>query len=154
HAHLVRLHKMLGATPRFLDQIRTVLASIEAAELVAELDRIALPSAADEAAQPGRLQAARDAYCETIFTGRLYGRLSPQAQGMLSRAAVFGLAVTLDGLAAVAGAPATAVREAAAQGRALALVHLDASGGRGLWSVYGMLRHWLLAPERLAAEEQ
>jgi CHAT domain/AAA ATPase domain len=152
HNLLVRLHRVLRATPRFLEQIRTVLASLPADELQAELDRVALPSEAEEQAEPGRLQAARDAYCETIFTERLYGRLPPETQRMLSQAAVYGLPVTLEGLAAVAGTPVAAVREAAEQWRALALVHGDASGGRDLWSVYGMLRGWLLA--RLSAEER
>ena len=145
HDLLVRLHGVLGATPRFLGQIRTVLASIPADELQAELDRVALPSAAEEQAEPGRLQAARDAYCETIFTERLYGRLQPEAQRMLSQAAVYGLAVTLEGLAAVAGRPVEAVREAAELWRVLALVQVDASGGRDLWSVYGMCRGLALA---------
>jgi tetratricopeptide (TPR) repeat protein len=122
-----------------------VLASLPAEELGDELDRVALPSAAEEQAEPGRLQTARDAYCETIFTGRLYGRLPAEAQRMLSQAAVYGLAVTLEGLAAVAGTPVAALREAAEQWRALALVHVDPGGGRELWSVYGMLRGWLLA---------
>lgn len=101
HALLVRLHPALGATPRFLGQIRSVLASLPADELTGELDRIALPSATEEAAAP-------------------------------------------------------VVREAVAQWRALALAlaHGDASGGQDLWSVYGMLRHWLLAPGRLSAEER
>jgi tetratricopeptide (TPR) repeat protein len=155
HGLLVRLHQSLGATPRFLDQIRKVLVSLPADDLKTELDRIALPSEGEEAAHAGRLQAVRDAYCETIFTGRLYGRLSLETQRMLSQAAVFGLAVPVEGLAAVAGASApemSAVREAAAQWRSLALAHMDASGGRDLWSVYGMLRSWLLSPERLPAE--
>ena len=154
HDLLVRLHRGLGATPRFLGQIRTVLASLPAAELAGELDRIVLPSAAAEEQAPGVLQAARDAYCERIFTERLYGRLPPQEQRMLSQAAVFGLPVPVEGLAAVAGATVVAVREASAQWRSLALVHADASGGRELWSVYGTLRAWLLAPARLSAEER
>ena len=113
-----------------------------------------MPDAAAEAASPGALQAARDAYCETIFTERLYGRLSAAAQRMLSQAMVFGLAVTVDGLAAVAGVAAPAVREAAAQWRASALAHMNTGSGRDLWSVYGMLRGWLLAPERLSAEDR
>jgi tetratricopeptide (TPR) repeat protein len=149
HELLARLHRLLGATPRFLGQIREVLASMPAAELKAELDRVALPSEAQEQAEPGRLQAARDAYCEAIFTGLLYGRLPPEGQSMLSRAAVYGLPVTLEGLAAVAGAPEAVVRQAADQWRAAALVHVDRSGGRDLWLVYGMLRGWLLAPERI-----
>lgn len=156
HELLVRLPRVLGATPRFLGQIREVLAGMAAEELAAELDRVTLPSAAEEQASPGRLQAARDAYCEAIFTGRLYGRLPPSAQRMLSRATVYGLPVTLEGLAAVAGVEVAAVRAAAAQWRDAALVHVDGSGGGGgeLWSVCGMLRSWLLAPERLAAAER
>ena len=55
-------------------------------------------------------------------------------------------------LAAVTGMPAGAVRAAAEQWRGLSLAHVDGSGGRELWSVYGLLRSWLLAPERLSAE--
>jgi hypothetical protein len=88
----------------------------------------------------GERGLARDAYCETIFTERLYGRLSAAAQRMLSQAAVFGLAVTVDGLAAVAGVAAPAVREAAAQWRGSALAHMNTGSGRDLCSVYGMLR--------------
>src|SRR4029077_19545610 len=117
-----------------LGQIRTVLASIPADELRDELDRVALQSEAEEQGEPGPLQAARDAYCEAIFTERLYGRLSTEAQRMLSQAAVYGLAVTLEGLAAVAGTPVAAMRETAELWHALALVHVDASGGRDLWS--------------------
>ncbi|MEW5323924.1 hypothetical protein V2J23_18265, partial [Geobacillus thermoleovorans] len=86
-----------------------VLKSLPEAELAAELDRVALPDAAEEQAQPGRLQAARDAYCETIFTGRLYGRLEAASRRMLSRCAVYGVPVTLEGLAAAAGEPVAAV---------------------------------------------
>ena len=71
---------------------------------------------------------------------------------MLTRAAVYGLPVTLEGLAAVAGASEAVVRQAAEQWRAAALVHVDRSRGRDLWLVYGMLRSWLLAPERLERE--
>ena len=68
HDLLVRLHRLLGATPRFLEQIRAVLVEMPAATVSAELDQVALPGEAEEQAEPGRLQAARDAYCETIFT--------------------------------------------------------------------------------------
>src|SRR5262249_27111470 len=74
------------------------------------------------------------------------------SQHMLSQSAVYGLAVTLEGLAPVARTPVAALRAAAEQWRALALVQLDMSAGRELWSVYGMLRGWLLV--RLGAEEQ
>jgi len=66
------------------------------------------------------------------FTERLYGRLSPQSQGKLSRTAVYGVPVTIDGVAASAGAPIESVREAAAQWCSLALAHSDGSSGREL----------------------
>jgi hypothetical protein len=91
-----------------LEQIREVLTTISVTELQQELATLALPKA-DEA-EPGRLQQARDAYCERIFTARLYGYLTPEARLALSRAAVYGVPVTLDGLAAVTGLPVEAVR--------------------------------------------
>ena len=152
HDLLVRLHQVLGATPRFVGQIRAVLAEMSAQELTAELDRVAMPAATEKPESPGRLQAVRDKYCEDIFTGRLYGRLPDEVQRMLSQAAVYGLPVTLEGLAAVAGVSAETARGAAEQGRVAALLHVDTGSGRSLWSVYGMLRGWLLAPERLDAD--
>ena len=50
------------------------------------------------------------------------------------------------------GVTESAAREAAERWREAALAHKDASRTRDLWSVYGMLRAWLLAPERLSAE--
>jgi CHAT domain-containing protein/AAA ATPase-like protein len=138
HHLLVRLHRVLGATPRFLEQIRTVLASLPGGELRDELDRVALPSEAEEQAEPGRLQAARDAYCETIFTERLYGRLPPEAQRVLSQAAVYGLAVTLEGLAAVAGGPG---RGGAGGGGAVAYSGAGVRGCRWRSGVVVGLRH-------------
>ena len=102
---------------------------------------MALPSAAEEAVQPGQLQAARDAYCEAIFTGRLYGQLQAASQRMLSRAAVYGVAVTLEGLAAAAGAELEAARVAAAGWRSAALIHSDAGRSPELWTVYGRRCH-------------
>jgi hypothetical protein len=68
-ATLVRLHKVLGGTPRFLEQMRQVLRTMPQAELATELDRVALPSEGEEAAQPGRLQAERDAFARRSSRG-------------------------------------------------------------------------------------
>jgi tetratricopeptide (TPR) repeat protein len=152
HELLVRLHRLLGATPRFLIQIREVLKSMSAAELAAELERVELAEA--EQQEPGRLQAARDAYCEQIFTERLYGRLEPASQGMLSRAAVYSIPVTVEALAAAAGTTTEAVQREVEQWQRLALAHTDIGRGRGLWTVYGMLRSWLLAAQRLSEAER
>ena len=147
---LRRLYRVLGGTPRFLDQIREVLIDLPAVELAGELDQVEVPLA--DAKDPSRLQAVRDRYCETIFTERLYGRLSEAEQRMLAQVAVFGLPMTLEGLAAVTNTGEATVRSATGHWRALALAHGD-SGER--WSAYGMLRAWLLAkldePARKAA---
>jgi tetratricopeptide (TPR) repeat protein len=152
HELLVRLHRLLGATPRFLIQIREVLKSMSAAELAAELKRVELAEA--EQQEPSRLQAARDAYCEQIFTERLYGRLEPASQGMLSRAAVYSIPVTVEALAAAADTTAEAVQREVEQWQRLALAHADIGRGRGLWTIYGMLRSWLLAAQRLSEAER
>ena len=152
HDLLVQLHGTLGGTPRFLGQIRKLLETMPAEDLSAELDKVALPTRA-QTEVPGALQAARDAYCERIFTARLYAGLSRQAQQMLRRVAVLGLAVPLDGLAAVGGVTQTEARLAAETARQAALLHCVLGEGP-LWSVYGTLRSWLLAPERVPEDER
>jgi tetratricopeptide (TPR) repeat protein len=157
---LARLHRLLGGTPRFLAQMREVLKTIPAHELALELDRVALPAGAES----GKLQAARDGYCETIFTARLYGWLDTEEQVLLSRAAVYGTAVTVECLAAAGGTTVERMALLVREAQRLALVYREAgiaepdavygalrsqrSGQRGeLWVVYGVLRGWLL--ERL-----
>src|SRR5262249_48288379 len=51
HEGLVRLHGVLGGTPRFLAQMREVLKTMTAAELDTELDRVVLP--VTQAGEPG-----------------------------------------------------------------------------------------------------
>jgi hypothetical protein len=63
---LRELHRLLGGTPRFLEQIRTVLATISADELRTSLQQLAHMSGASADA----LQAARDRYCESIIAAR------------------------------------------------------------------------------------
>jgi tetratricopeptide (TPR) repeat protein len=149
HGLLQRLYAKLGGTPRFLVQIRKLLETMRAKDLEADLNAIALPG---DGKSLRELQRIRDAYCESIFTARLYGALPEDAQQLLRRAAVLGIAVPIDGLAAVGGvSEASALAAAEAAGRA-ALMHRG-EGEKPLWSVYGTLRSWLLAPERLSAEE-
>lgn len=65
------LYRLFGGTPRFLEQIRTVLRDIPASELAEELSKVKLPSGDD----PGELQRKRDEYCDKIFTSTLYSSL-------------------------------------------------------------------------------
>ena len=145
------LHRLLGGTPRFLDQIRQVLRTIAADELRRELDAVMLP----DATEPSVLREARDRYCEDIFTAQLYGNLSPNSQRALSRVAVYGVPVNLDGLAAAAGEPVERLRAFTREWQDCALAYPERERvAKELWTTYGLLRTWLLAPERLALEER
>jgi tetratricopeptide (TPR) repeat protein len=157
HDLLSELHRLLGGTPRFLDQIRKVLKTITADDLRRELAAVKLPAEA----KPGVLRKERDRYCEKIFTARLYGYLSAKSSRALSRAAVYGVPVNLAGLAAVTGEPVETLRGFTRQWQDYALAYPLPSpdvgrgaGGEGLWQVPGLLRGWLLAPERLSPDER
>jgi tetratricopeptide (TPR) repeat protein len=152
HELLMRLHQVLGGTPSFLELMREVLKAVPAQELWDELTRVSIPAQSEMA--PGLLEKKRDDCCAKIFTNRLYGRLDGASQKMLSRAAVYQVPVSLAGISAAAGIPDVAARTEVERWRRLALVHADDSTGRDLWSVYGLLRSWLLGPERLAVEER
>ncbi|HUS76040.1 MAG TPA: tetratricopeptide repeat protein, partial [Methanothrix sp.] len=148
-ALLRELYKKFGGTPRFLLQIREVIKKMDAELLKAELAKVELPTGTE----PGELEKLRDEYVGGIFIERLFGYLSPESQKALSRAAVYGVAVNLEGLAAVAGVP---LNDAGAfarswQDRALAYQVTDKSW-EYLWIVYGLLRGWLL--DRLSADER
>jgi tetratricopeptide (TPR) repeat protein len=116
---LQRLHRLLGGTSRFLAQIQTVLQTMEAAGLARELDAVALPASDDKSL----LQEVRDRYCESIFAGRLYGALPADSQRWLARAAVFGVVVPVEGLAAAAGVAVDDVRPALAAWQRSAFVY-------------------------------
>jgi tetratricopeptide (TPR) repeat protein len=151
HDLLRKLHGLLGSTPRFLLQIRQVLKTMTAAELERELDTVKVPSKAE----PSVLREARDRYCEEIFTARLYGYLGPDSQRALSRAAVYGVPINFAGLEAVTGLSADALRGFARQWQDYSLAHPEQErADGGLWTVYGLLRGWLLAPERMNPEER
>ena len=108
-----------------------------------------LPNLAQAQVEQGWLQTKRNEYCAAIFVDRLYKGLSSDAQGMLSCVAVYNLPVTLEGLAAVVDLPEAVGPRTAKQWQVAALMSVDRTGGRDLWSVYGMLRGWLLSSQRL-----
>lgn len=148
---LIDLYRLLGGTPRFLAQMREALKTMTADELRAELRKVKLTTGAKQSV----LQRERDKYCEAIFTARLYGYLSAESQRSLSRAAVYGIAVNVEGLAAVTGASVDVVRGFISEWRNYALIYSDSERCTGdLWSVYGLLRSWLRSPLRLNADER
>ncbi len=104
-ALLSEVYRLLGGTPRFIEQVREILRTIAADDLETDLASVRLPPEADA----GRLQEARDRYCEQIVAARLYDALGPRARRALSRAAVIGLPVPLDGLVRVSGVGADEV---------------------------------------------
>src|SRR6266700_4204736 len=63
HDVLEELYRVLGATPRFVEQVRKVLRTITADDLQAALTAVELPAETDA----GALREARDRYCEQIF---------------------------------------------------------------------------------------
>jgi len=148
---LSELHRLLGGTPRFLDQIREVLRTIAPDELRRELAAVKLP----DTTEPSLLREARDRYCEDIFTARLYDNLSPDSRRALSRSAVYGVPVNLDGLAATAGEPVQRLHAFTREWQDCALAYPERDRpAKGLWTTYGLLRSWLLAPVRLAPDER
>ena len=141
-ALLRELYKKFGGTPRFLLQIREAIKEMDAELLEAELAKVELPTGTE----PGELQKLRDKYFADIFTERLYGYLSPESQKALCRSAVYGVPVTLEGLAAVAGEPLDRVQAFARSWQDRAFAYQETGKSKEpLWIVYGLLRGWLLA---------
>lgn len=148
-ALLKELYKKFGGTPRFLLQIREVLKDMDAELLEAELAWVELPVGTE----PGKLQMLQDKYFGDIFTERLYGYLTPESQKALCRSAVYGVPVTLGGMADVAGAPLDDVRAFARRWQDRAFAYQETGKSKEpLWIVYGLLRSWLLA--RLSPQER
>jgi tetratricopeptide (TPR) repeat protein len=152
---LADVYGLLGGTPRFLDQIREVLTEMYADDLRDELDGVHLPDTGDDNA----LRAARDAYLEDIFASPLYHALPEASRTALSRAAVYSVPMTLEGYAAAADVDVETMHRCARQwqNRAFAYPESNEETDVQRWSIYGLLRDWLLqhlsADERRAAHE-
>jgi hypothetical protein len=143
---LKKLHQTFGGTPRFLLQIRKALKSMDAKALQEELEQIKLP----DSASAGELQKIRDQYFQDIITQRLYSYFSPESQKALSQAAVFAVPVTLDGFSAVSGVLQESMSALAGEWADRAFAYRNPE--RPIWTVYGLLRPWLLS--KLSTEER
>lgn len=151
HELLVELHRLFGGTPRFLDQMRKVLRTIPVPELQEGLAALEFPAELEL----GALQEIRDRYCEKIFIARLYGNLGLDCSRALSRAAVFRVPINMAGLVAVTNEPIERLRDFTQEWQNYALAYTERERSTGeLWTVYGLLRTWLLAPERLSLTER
>lgn len=148
---LRELHRLFGGTPRFIAQIREAIKTMTADVVKAELEKVKLPAGVEKSV----LEEKRDRYCEEIFTARLYGYLSEESQRALSQAAVYNISVNAEGIAAAAGVALDVARGFLREWQNYALACRDSELGiDDLWSVYGLLRGWLLSTERLSEEER
>jgi tetratricopeptide (TPR) repeat protein len=131
--------------------MRQVLNTIAAADLRQALTAVHLPAEAE----PTVLAEMRDRYCEQIFAPRLYSHLPTESQRALSRAAVYDVSVNLEALAAVTGEATDKLRQLTREWQAYAFAYPEYKPEVGeLWTVYGLLRGWLPAPERLSLDER
>jgi tetratricopeptide (TPR) repeat protein len=143
------LHRTFGGTPRFLNQILDLLRNMNPQDLRQDPANVKLPSGKDK----GELWKAQEEYFQAIFTPTLYGYLGPESQKALSRAAVYGVPVNLDGLAAVTGEPQEKLSHFARDWQNRAFAYPDSEREtEELWMVYGLLRVWLLG--RLSLEDR
>ncbi len=136
---LTKLYQTFSGTPRFLLQMREALKSMDAKALQEELEQVKLP----DSASAGELQKIRDQYFQDIITERLYSYLSPESQGALCRAAVFTVPVNLEGFSVVSGVGQESISSLAGEWADRAFAYRNPE--RPTWTVYGLLRPWLLS---------
>ncbi len=67
--------------------------------------------------------------------------------------AVYGTPVNLSGMKAVTGEPEEKLQRFTREWQDYALAYPELAAS-GLWTIYGLLRSWLLAPERLSPDER
>jgi tetratricopeptide (TPR) repeat protein len=138
------LFQRVGGTPRFLDQVRTVLRTIDPSDLQDELNGVAA----------GKLGEMREAYYEKIFVSRLYAALPAAARKLVSQLAVSELPLPLDAVALVAGKDETAVAGHLIEAVSFGLLQQFAESNLPtLHHPPGLLRPWLADPVRLPQAE-
>lgn len=146
------IYDRLGGTPRYLEQIKTVLDTSDTPQLRQQLETIDLPT---EETDENELRRKRDAYIENIFVRRLYHAIEPEAsRDALSRAAVYTIPMTAEGYAAAAGVEESDVQNWIREWQRRTFIapveRMDSALDR--WTVPMMLRSWLL--RQLRDDEQ
>jgi tetratricopeptide (TPR) repeat protein len=139
---LGNIHDLFGGTPRFLEQVREVLRQEDADALEADLETVTLPDTDDE----NVLREARDKYLEDLFASRLYQSLPESSRYALSRAAVYTIPMTVEGYAAAADVEESTMEAYVRQWQDRAFVYPESNEETKVqrWSVYRLLRRWLL----------
>ena len=144
---LTKLYQTFGGTPRFLLQIREDLKSMDAKDMKAELEQVKLP----DSASAGQLEKIRDKYFQDIIAEDLYSYLSTaESQKALCCTAVFSVPVILEGFSVVSSVPQESISNLAGEWADRAFAYRNPE--RPIWTVYGLLRPWLLS--KLTAEER
>ncbi|HKI35040.1 MAG TPA: tetratricopeptide repeat protein [Gemmataceae bacterium] len=138
------LYRLLGGTPGFLEQVRTVLRTADADGL-----------ADDPLGEELPLEEKRQRYYERLFLPQLYAALPSAGQQLASRLAVSELPLPPEALAGLLGSDEGAAVSAAEAGVAYGLV--QAFREEGLPTLYqppGLVRPWLAAQQRLGSAER
>ena len=92
---LAEFHRKLGGTPRFVEQASAVLARIDPDALRDQLEGVADPP---DDADPDDVRRLQQTYFRDLFLPQLYEALSEPFRRALSRLAVAGLPLPLDGV--------------------------------------------------------
>jgi tetratricopeptide (TPR) repeat protein len=138
------LYRALGGTPGFLDQVRTLLRTADIETLIAEL----------EGGEPGALGEARETYLQRVQITRLYKALPSASRAVVCRVAVSELPLSQDAIDSLVGDHSENVERGLEEGVSLGLLQrLEEAPLPPLYQVPGLLRRWLLAPERLSEED-
>ncbi len=139
-----RLYHALGGTPELLRRVRLLLRTVDPDTLLEEL----------EGGDPDLLSREREAYRSEILTSRLYDALSPAAQAVARRLAISVLPIPADAVATLNDLSEAEVAGLLAEGVAYGLLQrFDEPDLPSLYHPPGLLRPWLAAPERLAADD-
>ena len=135
HQKLAQIYERTDGLPLCFDRISKALGDVgpaNPAHFIAEAQSVSQSSTS---------------FCDEI-TSMLYGSLSPDSGASLSRAAVYGVPINLDGLEAVTGEPQERIKGLSEEWTKKALAF---RGDNGLLVIRKELRVWLT--EKLSKEE-
>jgi tetratricopeptide (TPR) repeat protein len=144
----------MGGVPNLAKEIRKDLTSVNPDQLLTELRRrtVAISDLPDG---PLRLlEGKRNKYCTAIFADRLYDRLSPSSRRILSRAAVYRGPMTSELFEVATGESRPDLSSTMETLQRSALIRSEYRSPNAGWSIYGTLRGWLIAPERLSVDDR
>ena len=141
HNLIHEAYHILGGTPRFIAQIRPIIANLTSDELKREIHKIILPVEGSK----DEIERLREKFFEENFIPRLYSYLPSESQIALSKSSVYNIAIDLKGLSATTGFSTDELSLYVAQWHSSAFIYPESRNcGSDLWITYGLLRLWLL----------